>query len=382
MRRFFAVAVAIALAASLGNNAWSQSGGGGGGAGGGAGASGGAAGAGASGATGGAGTQGVTGTPGASGSGFGAAGNTGATGSARAGVGTTGTANLNANATGGLGTNATAQMNRNFGGPSATPFFNDPGARQQLGLNNNQYNQLNAAYQQAYQRYNQNVAGLNTGAGTGGAATQRATRQQQAEASAGSNPAAANNNARANVATSNNRIADSTGREMTLQDYQNQFTTDFNTSVDATFTAPAMRQRYNQLNWQYQGVNAFSDPAIQQQLNLTPQQRQQFSQLQGQWQRDLRNLETGSRGNVTQQELQALRQRFATRVNSILTPAQQQQWTTAIGQPYEFPSSAYYPPNIPYQGQASAPAGVPQTGQRAVPQTGTNQNQAIPRRVR
>lgn len=347
MRRFFAVAVAITLAASLGNNAWSQSGGGASGGGG----------------TGGTGTAGGADAAGASG----ATGAAGATGGARTGAGTTGTSNV------GVGANATAQMNRNFGGPTSAPFFADPGARQQLGLNNNQYNQLNTAYQQALQRYNQNVAGLNTGVGTGGAAAQRATRQQQAEASA-------NNNANANVATSNNRITDPTGREMSLQDYQNQFATDFNASVDATFTDPAMRQRFNQLNWQYQGVNAFNDPAVQKQLNLTPQQRQQFSQLQGQWQRDLRNLEAGARGNVTQQELQALRQRFGIRVNSILTPVQQQEWTAAIGQRYDFPSSAYYPPLEPLQ--ASPAARVPQTGQRVSPQGGTTEGSGIPRRVR
>jgi hypothetical protein len=126
-----------------------------------------------------------------------------------------------------------------------------------------------------------------------------------------------------------------------------------------------MRQRFNQLNWQYQGVGAFSDPTLQQQLNLTPEQRQQIGQMTGDWRRDFAALQGGARGNLTQQQLDELRMQFNERMSTILTPTQLQMWERLIGEQYNFPYTAYQS-----SASASAPGTVVRSGQVGSDQAG------------
>jgi len=419
MKRFFVLAVAITLAACMGEISLSQTGGGGGAS---SGASGGSAsggaGAGASsssgtsgtsgtagaagtsaagGTTGAAGTSGTPGTAGSAGT-AGTSGNVGASGSSRtAGSPTTsGTAGTSAGVgaragvnAGGVGANTQAGSNFNFQGMGQNPFFSDPGVRQQLGLNNNQFNQLNRAYQQSLLRYNQNQssqtrdnsgvtntvggqqarqqelqarsnAGATAGAdqntagrdNTGVTNTvggQQARQQElQAGVRAGTDTAGRDANGRSTVGRQqesaqnrNNRGVASQQQAATNQQDLANDGTDFNSALDATFTDPAMRQRFNQLNWQYQGVGAFSDPMVQQQLNMTPQQRQQLTRMAGEWSRDLQNLQRTNRGNLTQEQFNELRTRFANRMNRLMTAEQRQQWQQMVGQSYDFLYSAY-----------------------------------------
>lgn len=386
MRRFFVVAVTFVLAACMGDNAWSQSGGGGGGggsggaggAGAGAGATGGAGGA-SAGTAGGVGAAGTTGTAGTAG----AAGTAG--GSSRAGAaGTAGTAGAAANNRG-IGPHAQAGANGQMNNPygfGRTPFFADPGARQQLGLNNNQYNQLNRAYQQALQRYNTGAVGQN---GSAAGAT--------AQTGAAASRAAANANGQSNLTidgntddrrTPNDRQSPAAERRaerlQNLQARRNANATqqrtqqpdrfgnrsldnDFDGVVDSTFTDPAMRQRFNQLNWQYQGPAAFNNRQIQQQLNLTAQQRQQLRSLAGEWRQQLLNARRDNRTNLTAEQFEALRNRFNQRLNTVLTPEQQRMWTQMIGEPYDFPVTAYFPQNAGRNAsRVGIGTGVQQTG--------------------
>ena len=176
------------------------------------------------------------------------------------------------------------------------PFFTDPGARQQLNLNDNQFNSLNRAYQDAYGRYNNNLRGLNSN-----------LNEQQ--------------------------------RMQQMQQYQNQFQSDFGKSLDSTLTDRRARTRYDQLNRQFMGFNAFNDAGIQQQLNLTPQQRQQLQRMAGDWRRQ---LQTG-RGNagLTQEQWSQMSSQYWDQLNTVLTPQQRQSWSQATGERYSFSPNLY-----------------------------------------
>jgi hypothetical protein len=338
MRHFFSLSVAAAAAICFASTAWSQGAQGGGAAGGAGGASG-AAGAGASGTAG----AGAAGSPGAganagsidSGSNPGGAGtaaaagaagtggraaNAGAAGTA-GGAGNVGANNATANGNNVGGNNATTNARGNLGnagasgrtnvgqnrinangfnnssGISQRPFFTDPGARRQLNMTENQYNTLNRAYQDAYGRYNTNVGGLN-----GNLSAQQ--------------------------------------RALQMQRFQNQFNTDFGRNLDTTFTDPQVRARFDQLNRQYQGLNAFNDPAIQSQLNLTPQQQLQIRRLATEWSNQLGGNGTG---NMTQQQWSQMYAQYGDQLNSILTPQQRQTWSQLTGERYTFPYELYGP---------------------------------------
>jgi hypothetical protein len=195
-----------------------------------------------------------------------------------------------------------ANENAAFNRINQTPFFNDPGARQQLNLNDNQFNTLNRAYQVAYSRYNQNLTGLNSSL----------TEQQ---------------------------------RQAQMQQFASQFNNDLNRSLDSTFADPQLRARYDQLNRQYMGFDAFNDSAIQRQLNLTPQQQQQVRQLAAQWRQQLMQLGgSGTDGsvNIDPNQWTQMSSQYWEQLNSVLTPQQQQTWQQLIGTRYNFSPSAYF----------------------------------------
>jgi hypothetical protein len=173
----------------------------------------------------------------------------------------------------------------NNGGISQTPFFNNPAVRRELNLNDTQFNSLNTAYRNAYNTYNQGVNNLG----------QNLTPDQRAQ-------------------------------EMEL--LENRFNNSFNSSLDSNLTDTQARLRFDQLNRQYMGLNAFNNSAIQRQLNLTPQQRQQIRSLASQW-RDQQGTNGGT-PNYSQ---------YSQQLNSILTPQQQQTWSQLTGSQFSFGST-------------------------------------------
>jgi hypothetical protein len=178
-------------------------------------------------------------------------------------------------------------------GIGRTPFFTDPRARQQLNLDDARFNSLNRARQQALMRFDQGVTGLDPSL----------TEQQ---------------------------------RMQQMMALENQFNQNFNQAVDTTFTDPRIRQRFNQLNWQFQGFGAFNDPTVRQQLNLTPQQQRQFRRLEAEWRRQVQRLRrAGNEQNpgLTQDQIDQIRMQHQQQVQTLLTPEQQQNWSQLIGQP-------------------------------------------------
>jgi len=342
MNRFLAFTLAVVATVGFAATAWSQAGqaGGAGDAGGTADAgantfgSAGANTAGTAGAStaetaGAAGTAGVSGTAGASGA-AGVPGTAGAPGGAGAAgrAGTGGTAGVGATGAGGIAPSgvrnssvgaigvdpANVGQNRlnnggqfEFNGINQTPFFTDPGVRRQLGLNDNQFNTLNRSYNSAYGRYRAGLDGLNP----------TLTDQQ---------------------------------REQQIMLLQNQFNSDFGRSLDTTFNNPQFRSRYDELNRQYMGFNSFNDPAIQRQLNLSPQQQLQVRRLAADWRKQ---MQQATRGNgtdaiatsISPEQWSQMHSQYWDQLNSVFTPQQRQTWSQLTGQRYNFPPNAYFPPD-------------------------------------
>jgi hypothetical protein len=326
MKCFFTFAVAAAFAIGMNATLWSQTGGT-------AGASGGTSAAGSAGA--GTASAGTAGTPGAAGTANtagttgnpGAAGTAGATNGAAAsgnvGVGTNGTPALGQSVGTGRG-NANARINRaaqpnvnNLNAaqangqdsffPGQTPFFNDPRVRQQLSLNDSQFNTLNRSYQGAYARYQQSVNNLSP-----------ALTPDQ--------------------------------RQLQVQQLQQQFNQSVNGTVNSTFTNPQSLSRYNQLNRQFTGFNNFNDPAIRQQLNLSPDQVRQLRTLQGNWRQRLQQLRRGAGNDLNTADTtqwNQMWQQYASSLNNVLTPEQQQAWAQMSGQPFTFSPNLFMPQTLP-----------------------------------
>ena len=58
-------------------------------------------------------------------------------------------------------------------------------------------------------------------------------------------------------------------RSLKMGELRQGFNKNFSTATNEVFTDAQQRQRYNQLYLQYQGYEAFSDPMVQEKLNLT-----------------------------------------------------------------------------------------------------------------
>src|SRR5262245_2703435 len=135
-----------------------------------------------------------------------------------------------------------------FDGFNGNPWFNDMRARQELQLTQNQFNQLSRAYQNAWNQYQQGLQALQ-----------------------------------------NSNVTDAQLQQR-MQTLQARFYQTYNRAMDSGLTNQQMRQRYNQLNWQYQGFGAVNDAGFRQRLNLTPAQRQQLAAMGAQWNQQLEQL--------------------------------------------------------------------------------------------
>ena len=198
------------------------------------------------------------------------------------------------------GVNVRAGDRNNFRLYGQRPWFGNATVRKQLKIDDNQYNTLNDAYTQHWTPYNKVVVDV--------PATPNDQYHQQVAAAYG---------------TFNNGV---------------------NTAAAKVFTDAELRNRYNQLNWQYQGYGAFQDPTVQQRLKLTDAQRQSFNRYYKDW-----NDEMNTYANEYGTDREGVNKRFATsykthrdRINETLTPEQRKSWTEMTGESYDFPADVYF----------------------------------------
>jgi hypothetical protein len=188
-----------------------------------------------------------------------------------------------------------------------------PAVQQQFKLNEQQYNQLNQGYGQSYTRYQEGIKALGTD------------------------------------------LTDAQ-RSQKMNELRQGFYEDFSGTADKVFTDPQQRQRYEQLHLQYQGYNAFSDPRIQDKLNLTAEQRQKIGQNGQDWHKQMSDLgqtyQSDPEGST--KKYNEMRKQYGERLNGILTPEQQKSWQQMTGESYNFPASSYFQTN-PSGGSTNPP---------------------------
>jgi hypothetical protein len=295
-----------------------------------------------------------------------------------------------------------------------TPWFADPAVQQQLRLNPNQFNQLNQAYQSAFNQYQRQLsafdnttgANVNVGATTGqtgaagtgstatrsstarsrtaarpttgdstpsgtgatqtGAAGQMGTGQTGAAGQMGTGQTGAAGTARTSTGTNStgtgtvgtsSRVgfnADGTTmtggtltdeqRQALLLQAQRNFDSSFNQSLGSVLTDPAQRARFGQLHTQFRGFDAFLDPTIRQNLNLTNEQLQRLTQFRTEWFNQLQNFRDALPADRQEalRRWNILRAQFGDQVNQVLTPAQQQLWMQLYGEPFPFDFSVFF----------------------------------------
>jgi hypothetical protein len=196
----------------------------------------------------------------------------------------------------------THRSNANFHGITRRPFFEAPGVRQQLSLSNDQFTQLKKAHFQAFQRLREAVSGLD---------------QNLSE----------------------------DDRTQQMQMMEAKFDQEFGNSTDGILNDPRLRSKFDQLNRQYQGLNAFKEPAIRKQFNLTPAQYRQLNDLTNRWRQHMQSAQPGPAEDTAMRQSQrgAQRTSFMNELNTILKPEQRNAWTQLTGQAFDFQSQTFFP---------------------------------------
>jgi hypothetical protein len=204
---------------------------------------------------------------------------------------------------------------RSYGAHGPAPWFSDTGIRSQLGINNNQLNRLKQAYGNAWNAFQRSLP---------------------------NRPSNVNNQVQ-NYWNSSGRTAQRAQQANNLtnqqvQNYWNNFSRTMAQQARQTLT-PQQFQRYQQLEHQFQGINALNNPAVQQELTLSAQQRQQLGRYAQQYNQATGNL-YGHGGNMGSpiNPYGTIRNQMNQTINSILTPQQQLRWRQMTGEPYNFPA--------------------------------------------
>ena len=220
------------------------------------------------------------------------------------------------------------QMNNQAMG---NPWLMDQGAQQQMQLTPQQTEALNRAYASAIQQYQEGLGRLSS------------------------------------------ELTD-VQRQERLQALQARFQRTYNRVLDSTLTNPQSRQRFDQLNRQFQGFGAFNDQQLQQQMNLSPQQQQQLSAMEGEFRQRLQQLQQRGNTPAVRQEFAQLQQMARQQMGSVLTPQQQQNWSPLVGENFDFPMNAFNGGNLPQNQAVSRPGGqTPNAVVNQVPGTGGHQ---------
>jgi hypothetical protein len=181
------------------------------------------------------------------------------------------------------------------------PWFANEGVRRQLKIDDTQYNMLNKTYGQYWTPYNQAVTTLP-------ADLEDAERQRRIAAAYG---------------TFHKGYYDNTAK---------------------VFADADSRNRYNQLNLQYQGYAAFNDPQVQTRLKLTDEQRRNFNRYYTDW-----NKQMSTYATEYARDREAVGKQFGdywtktrAQINETLTPEQRRTWNEMTGEAYDFSADVYF----------------------------------------
>ena len=188
-----------------------------------------------------------------------------------------------------------------YGGIQSTPWFSDLTARKELQLSDQQHEELSRGYGRAYQDYERGLKDIDPNL-TG-------------------------------VEASDRRRA-----------LANRFYQDFSQSAETVFRDPQNIRRYNQLDLQYRGYNAFHDPLVRQKLDLTDEQRQKFNRYEQNWNDRMSRLHRDYSNDPDQvlKQFNENRMEYQNNLNTVFTPEQRRAWETMIGNSYQFSPDVYF----------------------------------------
>jgi Spy/CpxP family protein refolding chaperone len=109
---------------------------------------------------------------------------------------------------------------------------------------------------------------------------------------------------------------------------------------------PDQYRRYQQLNYQYEGYNAFTDPEVTKRLNLTDAQVRDLHESITWRDRQIADIDRAARTDreKAREAYRAYWKEQQERYNKFLTPEQMKVWQQITGEPYEFQPTFAPPP--------------------------------------
>jgi PAS domain-containing protein len=182
------------------------------------------------------------------------------------------------------------------------PWFNNPDVRNQIKLNNDQYNSLTKDYDTYWHKYT----------------TGRTKLDDE---------------------------LDDIARRRRERELHQEFQESLSRSLDRVITDRVARRRYDELYNQYQGYQVFHNPRFRKQLELTSEQLGELELLDREWNVELDRIRRNFEINrpVAMRELKHARRQMKERIQETLTPEQNELYAQLTGQTYEFPPEIYIP---------------------------------------
>jgi hypothetical protein len=102
----------------------------------------------------------------------------------------------------------------------------------------------------------------------------------------------------------------------------------------ADLLVPEQIKRFNQIELQSLGVNAFLTPGVQTALQLTDAQKHEIKNTAEGWQGEVRVVVMGS-SEYSQEKMTSLRKSGVEKILSSLTTDQKKRWIELIGEPFD-----------------------------------------------
>lgn len=99
---------------------------------------------------------------------------------------------------------------------------------------------------------------------------------------------------------------------------------------------PEQQKRYDQLQLQMQGVNAFESEDLQKALKLTDEQKSKLADLRSSVDSQMRELRQGGGGQGNFARFGEIRREAMTKAQALLTDDQKKSWREMTGEPFEF----------------------------------------------
>jgi hypothetical protein len=139
----------------------------------------------------------------------------------------------------------------------------------------------------------------------------------------------------------------------------------------AEFLSPEQLERLEQISLQAQGGFALTRDEVAAKLNLTDEQRQeitaQIRQLRREMGGQLRQLMQSGDRNAAREKVREARQRVEEKGLSVLTPEQKQQLKQLQGEPFDMPENGWWGPGERRQGPRQRPGGPRRNRRRGEP---------------